>query len=171
MPALPVIMGALGAAQIVGGLINSFTAKRPKYRRPDEINTLLSQSEALYKSPVLPGQQAAEDALNIQAANALSAAASGGDVTQNVAAIQANLNAARNNLAGVLAQQRLGYLNEYSKNLEKSAEYSDLEFQMNKFAPYKMRKEMSYPLLGSGTSNIFNAIDLSKFLSLVSGVK
>ena len=143
-----IMAGIGGAASIITGISDSRKAKRaeaeadrlmrnrPQYARPGEVNVATGRAMARAGDRRMPGADAARQQSQLMAANAAAAAARGGDPQAAAIGAMAQEQATLRNLAGQEAAYELQQEQILQQQLMESAEYTDMEWQMNEYAPY-----------------------------------
>jgi len=110
--------------------------ERPEYERPGEVNQNLGLARVRASDPGFAGESAMRDRSELNAANTASLAASGGDPFAAAIAAQGQLEASARETSAMGEQIRMQDEQRLSQALLTSAQYSDMEFQMNEFAPW-----------------------------------
>lgn len=132
--------------------------ERPIYQRPSDIDNLLSIAKGEYADPRFAGQQAYENRLNQNQANAIQAAGDYGNPMHLLANVLAQGNFGAQNVASMQQQdQKADYaaLNQAGQTM---AGYKDTEWQMNKFAPYSEKYNEGREMIGAGQYNMATGI-------------
>lgn len=147
--------------QMVAGLAKGIASfNRPKYNASAEDEEALAIARAKAADKQMPGQSQIEDAISLSSANALAASsASGGE---NIAAIQAADNKSRIDLGIASANHQDMDTANLQQGLRAMGEKRDLEFQMNKFAPYAQNYQEGRQMVGAGLQNMNTQYMLDK---------
>jgi len=153
------VQAGLGIYQAVEGANKLQQSTRPTYKRPKESAEALALARAAAGDPNMPGQTTLQDRLDMQSANAYNQASMGGNPLASIAGIQASQQAAQQNLGLQAAQWQRGDMQNFYDKLGKSAQYTDMEFQMNKYAPYADEQAEGRDMIGAGTKNAFGGMD------------
>jgi len=153
------IKGTIGAAQTAGGGLMRLTNKRPKYEMPDALRQRFALAQAEYADPYMPGYERAQDNINLGMANAIRSMQESGNVQAGFQGSVAEASAAQRGLAAENegAQQR--DRENLQRVLDAVAQAQDLEFQMNEFAPFADRQQLSEDMIGGGLENIMSSAD------------
>lgn len=159
--AIPIaaIAAAGSLAQIIGGLA-AVTSKRPKYRMPPELASLAALTKARALSARAPGEQQALDIAAQNAANVLGAA--NVDVQGIASTVQSQMDASTLRVQAAYGDIRRQEYAQYLNALSAVASAKDLEFQMNKFAPYSQRLTAGSSAISAGIPNLLMSLLLSK---------
>lgn len=154
MPIPAFIPAAIAGAQLIGGLIGRFTAKRPKREIPESAKRTLAISQIQAASPYAPGYGQAREGVDVSAANALAAAQASGNVAAAIQGIVGQRQAANRDLVAQNLQYQAGAQQRLQGALGMMAEEEDRQFQINEFAPYADRIRLSEDLIGAGVTNL-----------------
>lgn len=170
--AIPAVsQGIQGINQINQGKKTLEGLVRPKYEIPSEIKSALTLSRQAYADPRLTGQGQAQNQIDATMANTVQQARDFGNPMQALSTIQANANAATNNLNVEAARQQERDLAGLQDMLGTMGKYQDQAWQMNKFSPYSDKYQEARQQVGAGQQNVYGALDKisSVGLSMLSG--
>jgi len=154
-----IVKMGLGAVQASAGMAGLAGLKRPEYKIPKERQMALGLAKKEYGDPYMPGQGMLQDRLDMQAQNAYTQASIAGNPLASIAGIQANQQAAQQNLGMQAAQYQRQDLQSLYGQLDKMTEEQKLKFQVNDFAEYAMKSQRFENMVGAGTKNAFGGMD------------
>lgn len=160
MPIPALIPAAIGAAQLIGGLIGRFSAKRPKREIPGSAREALAVAKLQAASPYAPGYGQAREGVDIAAANALAAAQGAGNPAAAIQGILGQTQAANRGLVAQNLQYQAGAQERLQGALGMMAEEEDRQFQINKFAPYADKIRLTEDLVGAGATNLASSANM-----------
>jgi hypothetical protein len=159
MAVLPsVFQGITGLGQRQRGQRMLDKLERPTYEMPEETLRSAALSRQAFADPTTPGQQLGLQQAGLSASNAMQAALQGGGGLAAVSAIQAQQDLSTGQIAAQTDAFKLQQLANYQANLGQVAQGRDLEFQMNKFAPYSQSYNEGREMVGAGTTNLMGAL-------------
>lgn len=149
-----IIQGATGLAQAIGGGASLLTNRRPEYEIPESLRQSLAIAQAQFADPYMPGYERAREDISLGMSNAVRAAQEGGNAQMGFQGAVAEAGAQTRKLAGQneMAQQRDA--ERLQQVLQVMSQAEDMEFQMNEFAPFSDRQQMSSDIFGAGLENI-----------------
>lgn len=147
-----------GAVQSAEGNSKLAGLTRPTYKTPTEINQMKALARQEYADPYMPGEGILQDRLDQGANSAYNQSLLANNPLAAIAAIQSQQQAAQQNLAMQSAQYQRQDLESYYRALGAAAPYTDMEFQMNKFAPYAEASQEARDMIGAGTKNIYGGM-------------
>jgi hypothetical protein len=155
------LKGALGAGQLLGGLLTK--PKRPNYKPPGAINESVATARRLANATTRPGNDLAVADINKATNNSIGIAKRVSNSASQIlgAANTANsqrLNALNRNSA-LNSQFRQNAQEGLMDSLNNLAGYQDKQFDMNKFQPYMQKAQTKAALISSGLQNIAGAGD------------
>lgn len=160
MPIPAFIPAAIGGAQLIGGLISRFAAKRPKREIPESARRALAISQLQAASPYAPGYGQAREGVDVSAANALAAAQASGNAAAAIQGVVGQRQAANRDLVAQNLQYQAGAQQRLQGALGMMAEEEDRQFQINEFAPYADRIRLSEDLVGAGATNLNSSANM-----------
>lgn len=160
MPIPAFIPAAVGAAQLIGGVIGRFAGKRPKREIPQSAREALAISKLQAASPYAPGYGQAREGIEVATANALAAAQASGNPAAAVQGIVGQQQAASRELTAQNLQYQAGAQQRLQGALGAMAEEEDRQFQINEFAPYADRARLSEDLIGAGVTNLNDSANM-----------
>lgn len=159
---------AVGATQLVGGLIGSATNKRPKYSIPTGAQAALANAQEQANRIDMPGESAMYGKIDQEGANMLAAAREYGLAgLASLPAIQARMQGSKIDVGMQSAKWRDQKQAQLQQAQGTYAGYQDQEFQMNEFAPFKDKQQRSQNAIGAGVKNIIGGVDTFSMLSLL----
>lgn len=159
---------ALGASQLVGGLIGSASNKRPKYSIPTGAQAALGIANEQANRMAMPGESAMYGKIDQEGANMLAAAREYGMAgLASLPAIQARMQGSKIDVGMQSAKWRDQKQAQLQQAQGTYAGYQDQEWQMNDFAPFKDKQQRSQNAIGAGAKNIIGGIDTFSMLSLL----
>lgn len=142
---IPIIASAVGAASKLGmaAYQNKMSKKvakpRPTYNRPGEVQTAEGLAANAYNSA--GDTRLEEQAIDNSAANAVYQLSNSGNNSATnmamIAALQGSANQAKTQAVLGARTRKDELRGQYEQALNNSAQYSDKEFQVNKFEPYQ----------------------------------
>lgn len=181
----PITMALLGlaGAKTIFGIAQAAKAQNtlrnlsmPQYQMPSEISEATNIYRNMASASKMPGQEYAEARLNEAMAEGInearkyspSSVAMMGTVTdlakKKMQAIQ--------DLAGAFAEYKAKREAELARSLQTQADYKDLEFKLNKYDPYFIKRNELVSQKNAGVSNIFEGTtDLMGVLASYQGTK
>lgn len=137
----------------VGGIYSATNRSRPKYDIPKSAREALQTARILAADQQAPGESRNLDQINLGAANAVRAAQESGNVLEVLPAIYGESNRAKQDVfARSEADQKRDIAN-LMQALSQNADYQDLQYQMNKFAPHAQRQQEMRDILGAAAQN------------------
>lgn len=154
------IFGAIQAGRASKELKN---LKAPTYERPEEIGDLLKLYQERANISQLPGQDAMESRMDANTASSIGAAER--VAPSSVAALGAVTDVygkkqdAIRDLAVTFANYKAQRQGELGGALQTSAEYSDKEFEMNKWLPYQVKMNELTSQKQAGFENLFGGVE------------
>lgn len=154
--AFQTIYGITQASRAAAGLRN---LKRPEYSMPGEVGNVLALNAAAYADPYSVGEQRAQANIGQTTANAAAQARDSGMGAAMAAAIAGQANSGYNQLQVQVEQDRENRRRSLEGALSTVAQYRDLEWQMNKFAPFADKQSELRQMHGAGMQNIMGGID------------
>ena len=160
-------MEILGMAQSFIGAGLLLSAKRPKYEIPGSFESALNISQMQTQND-MPGMEQGLDLASLASANAINAAQGTGNAVSMLPAVVAQQNAQQNQLIAQNAAYKDSKMTQYMSMLEKKANYEDMKWQMNKFAPYKDTVQQGLTMLGGGITNTMGGLDMSSMMKSAS---
>lgn len=152
-----IIKGALGAGQLIGGGISMLTNRRPDYEIPESTRQALALAQAQYADPYMPGYERAQENIDLATSNAIRAAQEGGNARAGFQGAVAEAGAATRDLAAQNEAAQQADMERLQRVLQVVAQAEDLEFQMDEFAPFADRQQMSSDIVGAGFENLLGA--------------
>lgn len=152
-------VGGLVASQIGGG--------RPKYDIPDSAKQALSRAKISALDPMSPGESRKMSAAGLSAANANRVAQESGNALEAVASIQGRNDATNQQILAESEMNDRQDQNQLMDLLLHMGQYEDMEFQMNKFAPYADKQREMRDILGGLTTNMFNLAERERMADLL----
>ena len=178
----PLSLGITGALQSIPDIYNLIVGirqqqqgkkalnglQRPTYEIPGEVKTAVGLAKANYADPRFEGQNALENRIGANTANAVQMAYDSGDPMNAISAIQANANQAAANVGAEAAKQQRTDMSELVNMMDVLAKYKDQAWQMNKFAPYAEKYNEAREQVGAGQHNISQS--LSGLSSIAAGL-
>ena len=147
-----------GAVQTAEGNSKLAGLKRPEYKTPSEINQMKALYRQEYADPYMPGEGVLQDRLEQGAGQAYNQSLVANNPLAAIAAIQSQQQTAQQNLAMQSAQYQKADLISYTNALNAAAPYTDMEFQMNQFAPYAEGAQEARDMIGAGTKNTYSGL-------------
>lgn len=147
-----------GAVQAGEGQKKLQGLTRPTYKTPTEINQMKGLARETYADPYMPGEGILQDRLDQGANSAYIQSLLANNPLAAIAAIQSQQQAAQQNLAMQSAQYQRQDLESYYRALQTAAPYTDMEFQMNQFAPYAEGAQEARDMIGAGTKNLYGGM-------------
>ena len=157
--------GITGAKQIAAARRGLANLERPEYEIPEEVKASLALAQA--NMGKMPGYQERKDAIGASVSTAATLARESGMPLAAISGVQGTRDIAERTLNVDDQAYQTTARNDLSAALLKYADFKNLEFQMNEFAPYAEKYNEYREQLGAGESNVSGAIgDLgSAFLS------
>lgn len=152
-----IIPAAVGAAQLIGGLIGRATNKRPKYEIPAAVREAVAISQLQAASPYAPGYGEARTNVDISSANALLAAQNSGNAAGALQGIVGQQQAANRGLNAQNLEYQAGAQGRLQSALGMLGQHQEQEWQLNKFAPFADRQRLTEDMIGGGITNIASA--------------
>lgn len=151
----------LAIAQLGMGIYNMVKSKkRPKYEIPGAQRQHLAMAKAMANRHEMPGQSNMHAQVAQQAANALSQSREYGQAgLASLPAIMARANTANLNIGTQAAGWRDRQMSQYLGALGQFAGAQNMEWQMNKFAPYADRMQRGNDMFGAGVQNMSHSSD------------
>ena len=149
---------ATGAIQSADGSAGLAGLKRPTYKTPTEINQMKGLARQEYADPYMPGEGIAQDRMEQGAISAYNQSLLANNPLAAIAAIQSQQQTAQQNLAMQSAQYNRQDLEAYNRALQVAAPYTDMEFQMNEFAPFAEKQAEYRDMIGAGTKNTYGGM-------------
>lgn len=153
----------IGAGQAIGGFAKTLR-KRPEYDIPEGAKQALAIAQAQAADPNMPGYSQAKDQIDLATANALDVARQTGAAAYGTQAAVAQAQAANRELAGMNETAQRADIQNLQGAQMAMADRQDLQFQMNKFAPYADAVQEGRDMFGAGLENIVNSQTLSAFM-------
>lgn len=154
-----------GAFKLVTGILQEEEGKkklsgatRPEYKRPSEINLMQQLAASEYADPYMPGEGVMQDRISQSTNIGYEQAAAAGNPFAAIAALDAQNQASKQNLAMQSARYQRQDLESYYRALQTAAPYTDMEFQMNQFAPYAEASQEARDMIGAGTKNLYGGM-------------
>lgn len=137
--------------------LGQLEANRPQYEIPQAAKNAL----ALVQSQIgdMPGTAVEQQRIDMTAANMVQAAMQTGNPLGALGAIQANQTAAGLNLATSNARFRTEASYRAADAMNQYAQYKDMEFQMNEYAPWKDQYQLYENMYGAGSKNVHSGLD------------
>lgn len=166
-PMLPAILAAVpalfqagvGLSQMIGGRKQLDNLVRPEYKMPDEINTALTLAAQQYSDPYNQASINAARQVGASAANAVASGRDTGNLAAMLPAIVAQQNQGYNQIAAMTEQQKVQERAALTNMLDIKAKYKDMEWQVNKFGPYKDAYNEGRQRIGAGEQNFFGSLN------------
>lgn len=153
-----VFQGVTGLMQRKKGQNLLDSLERPTYQMPEETLRAAALSRQAFADPTTPGQQLGLQQAGLSASNAMQAALQGGGGLAAISAIQAGQDLSSQQIAAQTDAFKLQQQANYQAQLAQVAQGRDLEFQMNKFAPYSEAYNEGREMIGAGTTNLMGAL-------------
>lgn len=144
---------------MIGGKKQMDQAVRPEYKMPDEINSMLTLAQAQYQDPYSQQNLDLQRQIGAGAANAVMAGRDSGNLAGILPAIVGQQNAGLNQAAVMQEATKERQRANLTDMLATRAKYKDLEFQVNKMAPYQDQYNEGRERLGAGQQNMFSALN------------
>lgn len=155
-----------GMSQKAEGKQGLANLQRPIYKTPETVDRSLSLSQMAYADPYMSGEVVMRNRADQNAANAYQAASETSNPFAALAAIQAQANAAQQNIGMASAQQQRQDMSAYQRMLLTKANYLDQEWQMNEFAPFAEKSQEYRDMIGAGNKNTYGGLtDISSAVS------
>ena len=154
-----VYKGISGLNQVREGNEILDNAQRPAYETPKSVSTAAKIAEKEYQSQFSPGQTQALDSVGQILSNTVSAARDSGNPLAVLGLAQANANTAIRKIQSSSEASQKEDQQRYAQMLGLLGKYEDVEFQMNKFAPYKDASKLGMDMVGAGNKNLYGAIN------------
>jgi hypothetical protein len=151
--------GIIGTGQVVGGGISMLTNRRPDYEIPESTRQALALAQAQYADPYMPGYERAEENIGLATSNAIRAAQEGGNARAGFQGAVAEAGAATRDLAARNEMAQQADSERLQRVLQVMAQAEDMEFQMDEFAPFADRQQMSADIIGAGLENYIGAAE------------
>lgn len=134
-------------------------AVRPEYKMPEEINSMLTLAQAQYQDPYSQQNLDYQRQIGAGAANAVMAGRDSGNLAGILPAIVGQQNQGFNQAAVMQEATKERQRANLTDMLATRAKYKDLEFQMNKFAPYQDQYNEGRERIGAGQQNLFGGLN------------
>jgi len=137
--------------------------KSPTYNRPEEYGDLMDLYRQQAGMSQLPGQQAYESRMGAGVAESVSdlqkSASSSATAQSSLVDIYGKKQDAIRDLAVQFAEYKTARQRDLAKGLEQGADYSDKEFEVNKWIPYQTRMNELTGQRQAGMNNLFGGIE------------
>lgn len=134
-------------------------AVRPEYKMPEEINSMLTLAQAQYQDPYSQQNLDFQRQIGAGAANAVMAGRDSGNLAGILPAIVGQQNQGFNQTAVMQEATKERQRANLTDMLGIRAKYKDMEFQMNKFAPYQDQYNAGRERIGAGQQNLFGGLN------------
>jgi len=165
---------ALGGIQALRGGQLAKGAKRPTYEIPSAVSEQVRIAKAQALNNRLPGQSAAEQAIQGSTQAGIRAAQETGpsnsSIMATIAALNANQNTASQNLATQGAQFQQGNIQNLQSTLGSLANYQDKKFEYNQQKPFEDKAAAAAALKGAGIQNISSGLTDAAGIAMLSGM-
>lgn len=163
---LPAIIGAVpyvyqaavGLNQLQQGQRGLRGLRRPQYSIPTAQQGALALARSAYADPRMPGEATAYSRIGQQMANFANTARDNQNVAAGLVQAQAMTNEANRDMAAQSAQFQLANQQNLQAQLGQYGQYQDMQWQLNKFAPYAQRYNEYREQVGAGQQNLMGAI-------------
>lgn len=154
------ITGAVQSSRAAKGLRN---IQAPTYQRPQEANELIDLYRQQAAVSQMPGQEGYESRMGAGVAGSVadiqrtasSSAAALGAITD----IHGRKQDAIRDLAVQFAEYKTARQRDLAQGLQQGAQYSDREFEMNKWMPYQVRMNELTSQKQAGAANLWGGIE------------
>lgn len=154
-----ILQGLFGVGQTAAGLIGAkkLEGQRPEYEIPEEARKALMLARSMIGD--MPGTGVQQQRIDTSAANMIQSAFQAGNPLAALGSIQANENKANLDLQTQNASFRQTAMDRAREALGTYAQYKDMEFQMNEYAPWKDKMQRAENMYGAGSKNVFGGVD------------
>lgn len=154
-----ILSGIFGAAQMAQGQseFRRLDANRPEYEIPEAARQALMLAQSMIGD--MPGTGVQQQRIDTSAANMIQSAFQAGNPLAALGSIQANENKANLDLQTQNATFRQTAMDRAREALGTYAQYKDMEFQMNEYAPWKDKMQRAENMFGAGSKNLFGGVD------------
>lgn len=167
MPILPALLSAIpsafsliqGIGQRKRGQRILDNLQRPEYQTPDEIMSMLTLAQARASDPYSMAEMNARRDIGVSGANAVSAAQMGGNPNDVISGIVGQQGNSYNRLGAQVEADQAQRQANLTNMLGTVAKYKDLEFEMNKYAPWLQKYNEGREMVGAGNQNIFGGLN------------
>lgn len=157
--AIPAIMQTVeGTRQRRQGKQGLESLERPTYQIPEALQRATQLSQQAYADPYMPGENRMLDQAGLSASNALQASILAGDGQGAITGIQANQQAAQQQIGVASAQRQLQDMTNLQQMLTMLSQAQDTQFQMNEFAPFAEQQQEYRDMFGAGMKNQFAGV-------------
>lgn len=136
-----------------GGIYSATNRSRPKYDIPKSAQEALQTARILAADQQAPGEQRNIDQINLTSANAIRAAQESGNVLSVLPAIAGEANRAKGDVYSRSEADQKRDIQNLMQALSQNADYQDLQYQMNEFAPHAQRQQEMRDILGAAAQN------------------
>lgn len=140
------------------GLKRFLGSERPEYEIPNSARQALGLARIQAADKNMPGEQKAIERAGVSSANAVRAAQESGNVLESISGIQGQYDAATQ---GILARSEADQKNDQQRlaqQLGQMAQYEDMRYQMNEYAPYAEKQQETRDLVGALSTNLSSAM-------------
>jgi hypothetical protein len=155
--------GILGAVQFGRANKELRGMKAPTYTRPDEVNEMVDLYRQRAAISQLPGQEAIESGLGATVAQGISdvqkSASSSVSALGAITDLYGKKQSAIRDLGIQFAEYKAARQAELGGALDKSAGYSDKEFEMNQWLPYNVKMNELMSRRQAGAANLFGGAE------------
>lgn len=140
------------------GLKKFLGSERPEYEIPDSARQALSLARIQAADPNMPGEQKAIERAGVSSANAVRAAQESGNALEATSGIQGQYDATTQNILARSEADQKNDQQRLAQQLAQMAQYEDMQYQMNEYAPYAERQQETRDLVGSLSTNLSSAL-------------
>ena len=155
--------GIFGASQASKASKALKKMKSPTYNRPEEYQDLMDLYRQQAGMSQLPGQQAYESRMGAGVAESVSdlqkSASSSATAQSSLVDIYGKKQDAIRDLAVQFAEYKTARQRDLAKGLEQGADYSDKEFEVNKWLPYQTKMNELTGQRQAGAANLWGGIE------------
>ena len=140
------------------GLKRFLGSGRPDYEIPDSARQALNLARIHAAGPNMPGEQKAIERAGVSAANSARVAQESGNALEALPSIQGQYDAATQ---GILARSEADQKADQQRlvqQLGQMAQYEDMRYQMNEYAPYAEKQQETRDLVGALSTNLSSAL-------------
>lgn len=153
----------------VGGVYSATNRSRPKYDIPQSAREALQTARILAADTQAPGESRNLDQINLGAANAVRAAQESGNVLEVLPAIYGESNRAKQDVFSRSEADQKRDIANLMQALGQNADYQDLQYQMNEFAPHAQRQQEMRDILGAAAQNAAALAEKNQVRSALNG--
>ena len=165
MTILALGQGVLGLGQSIGGTLSG--GKRPEYEIPPALRESLALARINVADPNAPGYGQAKAEADLTMSNQLAAAQQQGNPQESIQAIAGAQQKSMRDLEMYNQQSQQQDYASLQGELGKLQQAQDLQFQMNKFAPYADKSQQSKNMIGAGLQNLYGAGDMYAQMDMI----